>query len=629
LTDNARAAASRRLNDAVRRNRTLSRAGLAELMFTWAFKGLVYPQIWEDPEIDMEALALTPDCHLVTIASGGCNVLSYLVDDPKRITAVDLSLAHVALNRLKLTAVQRLPSWDSFYRFFGDADDRSNVDAYWCHLAAHLDPDTRRYWERRRLFGFGRQRIGMFARNMYRYGLLGTSIGIGHLVARIYGIDPRKLLHARSLDEQRELYRTSLAPLFEKRLVRWATARPLSLYGLGIPPAQYGALAPSGDMASVLRERVERLACAFSFSENYFAWQAFGRSYPDPHQRRAAAALPAPRQLRCHPRPRRPRRGVQPLVHRIPRNAAGRFARPLRAAGCAGLDERRPAQRAVARDHPHGQAGRARDLPHRRRAEPAAGPDRRCDPRSLALPGRAIAHADATRPFGDLWRLPPLCLGRMSITQSTALMNRIYRHQRLVYDPTRKYFLLGRDRLIERLQPREGHEVLELGCGTGRNLILAARRYPKARFFGLDVSTEMLTSAIEAIARSGLAARVRVTHADAGGFNPRELFGTKRFDRIFISYSLSMISRWEAVLEHAVGLLAPDGELHIVDFGGQERLPQWFRDLLRQWLALFEVTPRDRLEATLTVLAERRGATLTVERPHRGYAQHAILRRAA
>ena len=63
--------------------------------------------------------------------------------------------------------------------------------------------------------------------------------------------------------------------------MRWATARPLSLYGLGIPPAQYGALAPAGGMADVLRGRVERLACAFSFDDNYFAWQAFGRAYPD------------------------------------------------------------------------------------------------------------------------------------------------------------------------------------------------------------------------------------------------------------------------------------------------------------------------------------------------------------
>jgi S-adenosylmethionine-diacylglycerol 3-amino-3-carboxypropyl transferase len=280
LADNPRAAASRRLNEAVRSHRTFSRAGLHEVLFTWAFKGLVYPQIWEDPEIDMEALALTPDCHVVAIASGGCNVLSYLIDDPRRISAVDLSLAHVALNRLKLAAVRRLPSWDAFYRFFGNADEPGNIDAYWCHLAAHLDDETRHYWERRGAFGLGRRRIAMFSRNMYRYGLLGTSIGLAHVIARAYGIDPGKLLRARSLDEQRLLYKTSLEPLFEKRLVRWAAARPLSLYGLGIPPAQYGALAPASDMASVLRDRVERLACAFAFSDNYFAWQAFGRSYP-------------------------------------------------------------------------------------------------------------------------------------------------------------------------------------------------------------------------------------------------------------------------------------------------------------------------------------------------------------
>jgi S-adenosylmethionine-diacylgycerolhomoserine-N-methlytransferase len=83
------------------------------------------------------------------------------------------------------------------------------------------------------------------------------------------------------------------------------------------------------------------------------------------------------------------------------------------------------------------------------------------------------------------------------------------------------------------------------------------------------------------------------------------------------------------VLEYAAELLAPDGQLHIVDFGGQEGLPRWLRDLLRRWLALFEVTPRDRLEATLTALAKHMGATVTIERPYRGYAQHAIFRRAA
>lgn len=217
----------------------------------------------------------------------------------------------------------------------------------------------------------------------------------------------------------------------------------------------------------------------------------------------------------------------------------------------------------------------------------------------------------------------------MSITDATALMDRIYRHQRHIYDPTRKYFLLGRDRLIAGLRAGDDDRVLEIGCGTGRNLIMAARRYRNARFFGLDVSTEILTSAIEAIGRAGLSSRVRVTHADASTFDPGQLFGAVRFERILISYSLSMMPQWQTVLERAAELLAPRGELHIVDFGGQQDLPRWFRRLLRQWLTLFEVTPRDRLEATLAGIAEQHRATLTVARPYRDYAQHLILRRAA
>ncbi len=205
---------------------------------------------------------------------------------------------------------------------------------------------------------------------------------------------------------------------------------------------------------------------------------------------------------------------------------------------------------------------------------------------------------------------------------STALMNRIYRRQRHIYDATRKYFLLGRDLLIARLAPEGAACVLEIGCGTGRNLILAAQRYPDARFFGIDVSTEMLTSAIEAIARAGLSSRIHVAHADATAFDPGRLFGKAQFDRVFISYSLSMIPAWRAVLDSAIARLAPGGELHIVDFGGQEGLPRWFRSALRRWLALFHVTPRDDFEQTLAS-THRLGATFVIERPYRDYAQYA------
>jgi S-adenosylmethionine-diacylgycerolhomoserine-N-methlytransferase len=215
----------------------------------------------------------------------------------------------------------------------------------------------------------------------------------------------------------------------------------------------------------------------------------------------------------------------------------------------------------------------------------------------------------------------------MVTVRATDLMNRTYRHQRHIYDFTRKYYLLGRDRMIAEIDARDGARVLEIGCGTGRNLVVAGRTYPGARCFGIDVSTEMLNSAIRAISRAGLAARVSVAHGDATRFDPELLFGAEQFDRIFISYSLSMIPQWRGVLDTAVSLLAPNGELRIVDFGGQERLPGAFRWLLRHWLAVFHVAPCDDLEATLKARATATGASLAFERPYRGYAQYAVLRR--
>lgn len=294
-------ASKARLKKAVHRSSAASRDGMLERLFTFAFKGLVYPQIWEDPDVDMRALKLTPQSRMVTIASGGCNVMSYLTADPAEITAVDLNRAHVALGRLKLLAAKRLPTYDIFYRFFGEADEKSNIAAYKRFLRDELDRDSLAYWEGRDLAGWGRKRITLFSRDLYHHGLLGYFIGIGHLVARLYGIDPKHMVRARSLDEQRTFFDTALAPLFDKRLVRWATSKKMSLYGLGIPPAQYDALVSAsadGDMSSVLRQRLEKLACDFSIRDNYFAWQAFSRGYAPQAEEGTGEAGPLPPYLK-------------------------------------------------------------------------------------------------------------------------------------------------------------------------------------------------------------------------------------------------------------------------------------------------------------------------------------------
>ncbi len=272
-------ATHRSLRAAVHRHRPLSRRGLQERLFTLAFRRLVYPQIWEDPIVDLEALQVQPTDRIVAIASGGCNVLSYLTADPAEVIAVDLNGAHIALNRLKICALRELPDHAAFFAFFGRADRRENLALYDQKLRPRLDEATRSYWGARGLDG--RRRIDAFARNFYRHGLLGRFIGAGHVVARLYGKRLDAVLAARTLAEQRLAFEREIAPLFEKRFVRWLARRPSALYGLGIPPSQYQALASDGPdgIASVLKRRVEKLACDFPVGDNYFAWQAFARSY--------------------------------------------------------------------------------------------------------------------------------------------------------------------------------------------------------------------------------------------------------------------------------------------------------------------------------------------------------------
>jgi S-adenosylmethionine-diacylglycerol 3-amino-3-carboxypropyl transferase len=266
-----------KIDDAVIRSHGQQKQKLLDRAFALAFRGLVYAQIWEDPVVDMEALAIQPGNRVATIASGGCNVLSYLTADPGEIVAVDLNTAHIALNRLKVSALEHLPDYRHFRRFFADADTRSNLRAYKAYVSDHLDETSKRYWERRDLIG--RRRIGGFASGVYKRGLLGSFIGLAHAMAKIYRIDPRDILQATSIEEQQHIFENRFAPLFDRKFVRWLTDQPASLFGLGIPPAQFDALAGDQQMADVLKERLRKLACGFDLKDNYFAWQAFGRGY--------------------------------------------------------------------------------------------------------------------------------------------------------------------------------------------------------------------------------------------------------------------------------------------------------------------------------------------------------------
>ena len=200
------------------------------------------------------------------------------------------------------------------------------------------------------------------------------------------------------------------------------------------------------------------------------------------------------------------------------------------------------------------------------------------------------------------------------------LMDSVYRHQRHIYDLSRKYYLLGRDGLIAELAPPRGGAVLEIGCGTGRNLIAVGRAWPEARLYGVDISEAMLETARKAVAKAGMADRLTLAQADACGFDPAAIFGRAAFERVFISYALSMIPNWEAALGQAARCVADGGRLEVVDFGQQEGLPSLWKRALFGWLARFHVAPRAEIKQALERMAADIGGFPHSRSLYRGYA---------
>lgn len=272
------------IDSAVLNSTATGRKGLADRLFSHWFNQLVYAQIWEDPEADLAALQLRPGAHLLTISSGGCNALAYLAARPGAVHAVDLNAAHLATLELKRTALGHLPDYAEVLAFLGDAAQAENAERYARHIAPHLPDPARAWWDGRDLLGRPRHRY--FTRHFYRQGLLGQFIGLSHPLVRLLGGDLGKMAEAATPEEQKALFARHLAPVFRHWLVRFLANRPLALYSLGIPPAQFDAIRRDAEdgMAADFCRRMERLLCDWPIQDNCFAMQAVHRRYDPARQ---------------------------------------------------------------------------------------------------------------------------------------------------------------------------------------------------------------------------------------------------------------------------------------------------------------------------------------------------------
>jgi S-adenosylmethionine-diacylgycerolhomoserine-N-methlytransferase len=211
---------------------------------------------------------------------------------------------------------------------------------------------------------------------------------------------------------------------------------------------------------------------------------------------------------------------------------------------------------------------------------------------------------------------------------TTEEMDEMYRWTRYVYDLSRKYYLLGRDRLLREMHLQPGDRVLEIGCGTARNLIRLARQRPDIFCYGLDASTEMLATAASKVKFRRLDQRITLKHCLAEDLDAAKTFGLDApFDAAFFSYSLSMIPTWPQAIDAALANLKRGGVLYVVDFWDQGGWPGWFGNLLRAWLKMFHVVHRPELLDYLRNLDAKGTGSLSLQSVAGRYAYLATFRK--
>ncbi len=147
-------------------------------------------------------------------------------------------------------------------------------------------------------------------------------------------------------------------------------------------------------------------------------------------------------------------------------------------------------------------------------------------------------------------------------THPASSIEKYYRFHAHIYDITRWSFLFGRTAILREVSMvARPTRILEVGCGTGKNLLNLCRYFPDAQVTGVDLSESMLDVAFHKTASLGT--RVRLIH----GSYDRTFQSRHPFDMILFSYALTMFdSGFSEAITTAYRDLSPGGHIAVVDF---------------------------------------------------------------
>ncbi|EMR66550.1 putative 3-amino-3-carboxypropyl transferase protein [Eutypa lata UCREL1] len=195
----------------------------------------IYAFTWEDTRVDERILKLKPDDVVLAITSAGDNILSYALQGPARIHAVDLNPTQNHLLELKVAAYSSLP-YEDFWKIFGDGKHPEFRSLLVSEMSPHLSSRAFQYWLSNEHI-FTKHKGGL-----YDTGGSKHAIRIFRWISRVFGCRSavKQLLAAKTLNEQREVWRNRIRPALLSRLVsKFVVSQEAFLWtALGVPKNQ-------------------------------------------------------------------------------------------------------------------------------------------------------------------------------------------------------------------------------------------------------------------------------------------------------------------------------------------------------------------------------------------------------